>query len=203
MINKVKSFKDKMERRRTTRDFSNAGIPKAIITEIIMTASSAPSGANKQPWFFCAVSDSGLKREIRLEAEKIEQQAYTHKMSEEWKKDLKHLGTNWEKEFLENAPWLIVVFKKTHELVGEKKKKNYYVNESVGLATGFLITAIHNVGLSCLTYTPSPMGFLNGILNRPDNEKPYMVIPIGYAANNAFLPELTKKDQNEVLKFYF
>lgn len=202
MINKSKSFRQLMEKRRTFRDFSSKDIPKKVITDLLMTASTAPSGANKQPWVFCAVSDPKIKKQIRKEAEKIEYEAYTEKMPDEWKKDLEHLKTNWEKEFLENAPWLIVVFKKSYNLVNGIKKKNYYVNESIGLATGVLITAIHNLGLASLTYTPSPMSFLSKILKRPDNEKPYMVIPIGFATENAFLPEITKKNEEEVIVFY-
>lgn len=197
-----KSFRSKMEQRRTIRNYSSREIPIEIIEDLLMTASTAPSGANKQPWIFCAVSDPKIKKQIRKEAEKIEYEAYTEKMSEEWKKDLEHLKTNWKKEFLENAPWLIVVFKKSYNLVDEEKKKNYYVNESVGLATGILIAAIHNLGLASLTYTPSPMSFLSDVLKRPENEKPYMVIPIGFASEKAFLPEITKKNEEEVIVFY-
>jgi len=191
-----------MGKRRSYRHFSSKPITKQIISDILMTASSAPSGANKQPWIFCAISDIEIKKKIREEAEKIEYEAYTKKMSKEWKKELKHLKTGWKKEFLEKAPWIIVVFKKTHEIVNGEKKKNYYINESVGLATGLLIAAIQNVGLNSLTYTPSPMGFLSEILNRPNNEKPYMVIPIGYSEKGAFLPKITKKEETEVIVYY-
>jgi len=191
-----------MEKRRSYRHFSPKPVPKEIITDLLMTASTAPSGANKQPWVFCAVSDPDIKKRIRKEAEKIEYDAYTNKMSDEWKNDLERLRTNWKKEFLDTAPWIIVVFKKSYDIIDGQKKKNYYVNESVGLATGLLIAAIHNAGLTSLTYTPSPMGFLSQILNRPENEKPYMVIPVGYRDENAFLPDIEKKKEKEVIIFY-
>ncbi len=203
MMQKVKEFRKQMGKRRSYRQFSTKSIPKEVIVDLLMTASTAPSGANKQPWVFCAVSDSEIKKQIRKEAEKIEYEAYTKKMSDEWKEDLEHLKTNWNKEFLETSPWIIVVFKKSYEIINGKKKKNYYVNESVGLATGLLIAAIHNAGLVSLTYTPSPMGFLSKILKRPENEKPYMVIPIGYPEENAFLPEIEKKNEKEVMIFYY
>ena len=202
MIQKVKSFRKLMEKRRSYRQFSSKPVPKDIITDLLMTASTAPSGANKQPWVFCAVSDPDIKKRIRKEAEKIEYDAYTNKMSEEWKNDLEHLRTNWKKEFLDTAPWIIVVFKKSYDIIDGQKKKNYYVNESVGLATGLLIAAIQNAGLTSLTYTPSPMAFLSKILDRPENEKPYMVIPVGYRDENAFLPEIEKKKEKEVIIFY-
>ena len=202
MINIVRKYRTKMEQRRSIRNYSSNPISKDIITNLLMTAGTAPSGANKQPWIFCAVSNPEIKNQIRQEAEKVEYIAYTEKMSVEWKKDLEHLKTNREKEFLVNAPWIIVVFKKTYDIIDGEKKKNYYVNESVGLATGILVSAIHNAGLASLTYTPSPMGFLSKILNRPENEKPYMVIPIGYPSENAFLPKIEKKKENELIVFY-
>ena len=195
-------LRQQMESRRSYRQFSTKKISKEIITDLLMISSSAPSGANKQPWLFCAVSDPKIIKQIRIEAEKIEFEAYTQKMSEEWKKDLKHLETNWEKDFLETAPWIIVVFKKPYDIIDGEKKMNYYINESVGLATGMLISAIHQIGLTSLTYTPSPMGFLQKILKRPKNERPYMVIPIGYPKEDAFLPTISKKKENEVIKFY-
>jgi len=201
MENKAKKYRTIMEKRRSYRHFSPKPIPKEVIIDLLMTASTAPSGANKQPWFFCAVSSPEIKKQIRNKAEKIEYNTY-QKMSTEWKKDLAHLNTNWKKEFLETAPWIIVVFKKTFEMVNGKKNKNYYVNESVGLATGILLSAIHNAGFVSLTYTPSPMNFLSVILNRPEEEKPYMVIPIGYPAKDAFLPELSKKQEESLIKFY-
>jgi len=202
MLDKIIAFREKMEKRRTFREFSSKPLTKNIVTELLMTASTAPSGANKQPWIFCAVSDPKLKKQIREEAEKIEYDAYTKKMSIEWKKDLEHLKTNWKKPFLEDAPWLIVVFKKPYDIINGIKKKNYYVNESIGLATGLLITAIHNAGLVSVTYTPSPMGFLTKILNRPENERPYMVIPIGYPKQDAFLPDISKKTEEDVIVYY-
>ena len=167
-----------------------------------MTASSAPSGAHKQPWTFCAVSNPAIKSEIRKAAEEEEYTNYHGRMSDDWLKDLAAFGTDWNKPFLEIAPWLIIVFKKAYDLENGEKKKNYYVNESVGLAAGFLLTAIHQAGLVTLTHTPSPMNFLQKILNRPENERPFLLIPVGYPAENAEVPDLQRKSADEVIRFY-
>lgn len=191
-----------LDKRRTVRHFSDKPVPKAVIENIIMTASSAPSGAHKQPWTFCAVSDPAIKTKIRIAAEEEEYKSYHGRMSEEWLEDLTPLGTDEHKPFLEIAPWLIIVFRKPYDIVKEKKKQNYYVLESVGLASGFLLTAIHNAGLVSLTHTPSPMKFLQKVLNRPENEKPFLLIPVGYPAENAEVPDITRKPAKDVIVYY-
>ncbi|RMG77233.1 MAG: nitroreductase family protein [Bacteroidetes bacterium] len=197
-----RAYRDFMEKRRTLREFSDQPVPKEVIENLIMTASSAPSGAHKQPWVFCAVSDPALKKQIREAAEAEEFRSYHGRMSEEWLEDLAPLGTDEHKPFLEKAPWLIVVFKKPYDIVDGKKKQNYYVTESVGLAAGFLLTAIHHAGLVALTHTPSPMKFLQKLLNRPENEKPFLLIPVGYPATGATVPDLSRKPADEVIVFY-
>ena len=160
-----------MDKRRTVRDFSDKPVPKETIENILMAASTAPSGAHKQPWTFCVVKDPGLKK----------------------------LQTDWQKEFLETAPWLIIVFKKSYELNSDGSKGNvYYASESCGLACGFLLTAIHHAGLVALTHTPSPMNFLSKLLNRPENEKPFLLIPVGYPADECWVPVLKRKELNEM-----
>ena len=197
------AFRLWMEQRRTCRDFSDKPIPKEVIENIILTASTAPSGAHKQPWTFCVVSDPVIKKQIRTAAEKEEQESYEGRMSAEWIKDLGPIGTNWQKPFLEIAPYLIIVFKRSYEFeTGGHKHQNYYVTESVGLACGFLLAAIHNAGLVALTHTPSPMNFLCKILNRPENEKPFLLIPVGYAADDCWVPDLKRKELNDIVIFY-
>lgn len=203
MLRRSEAFYGLMDRRRSLRMFSNKPVPKELIENLIRTASTAPSGAHKQPWTFCAVSDPALKTQIREAAEKEEYESYHGRMSEEWLKDLEPLGTDWHKPFLEIAPWLIVVFKKAYDLDEQGKvHKCYYVNESVGLAAGFLLAAIHNAGLVSLTHTPSPMNFLQKILDRPDNERPFLLIPVGYAAEDAVVPNLVRKPLEQVSVFY-
>lgn len=199
---KSNQFYTHMNRRRTIREFSPENVPKEVIENIIMTASSAPSGAHKQPWTFCAVSDPEIKKQIRLAAEKEEYESYNGRMPERWLQDLEPFNTNWEKPFLEVAPWLIIVFKRPYEIIDGEKLNNYYVTESVGLASGFLLTAIHNAGLVSLTHTPSPMNFLGKVLNRPENEKPFLLIPVGYPAKGVKVPDLKRKEKEEVLIFY-
>ncbi len=192
-----------MSSRRSLREFSSEPVPKQVIENLILTASSAPSGAHKQPWTFCAVSDASIKKQIREAAEIEEKINYTGRMTDIWLEDLEPFGTNWQKPFLEIAPWLLVVFKKSYDLSANgTKKKNYYVNESVGIATGFLLTAIHQAGLVALTHTPSPMNFLEKILQRPANEKAFLLIPVGYPAPDARVPNLTRKGLEEVAVFY-
>lgn len=191
-----------MDKRRTIRDFSDQEIPEGVIDALIMTASTAPSGAHKQPWSFCVVRDKEIKRRIRIAAEQEERESYNHRMPQDWKDDLEALGTNWEKPFLEIAPALIVVFKRSYEVDGDRKRNNYYVTESVGLACGFLLAAIHHAGLAALTHTPSPMNFLSQILERPSNEKPFLLIPVGYPAEGCMVPKLTRKPENEVITYY-
>lgn len=203
MLLKTANYFEKMNKRRSVRDFSDKSVPFEIIENIIKTASTAPSGANKQPWTFCVVQDKELKKKIRLAAEAEERKSYNERMSEEWLQDLKHLGTDANKPFLEIAPYLIVVFKRPFEydLNGEKHQ-NYYVNESVGLACGLLISAIHNAGLVTLTHTPSPMRFLEKILNRPDNERAFLLLPVGYSSKNAYVPDIQRKRIDQILKLY-
>ena len=191
-----------IDRRRSLREFSNRPVAKEIIENIIKTASSAPSGAHKQPWTFCAVSNIDIKKQIRAAAEKEEYDNYHGRMSAEWLEDLAIFETDWKKEFLETSPWLIIVFKKAYDEIEGEKHKNYYVNESVGLATGFLLTAIHQAGLVSLTHTPSPMKFLQKILNRPDNERPFLLIPVAYPAEESTVPDLKRKELEEVSIFF-
>lgn len=203
MLKRSHNFYTWIDTRRTVRDFSSKDVPLEIIENILLTASTAPSGAHKQPWTFCVVSDPDLKKQIRTEAEKEEYESYHGRMSEEWRNDLQTLQTDWHKPFLEVAPYLIVVFKKAYDVTDKGvKRNNYYVNESVGLACGFLLAAIHNAGLVALTHTPSPMNFLTKILNRPENERPFLLIPIGYAANETYVPDLRRKSLKDIACFY-
>jgi len=201
MKERVSAFRAYMDKRRSVREFSDRPLSESLIEDLIMTASSAPSGANKQPWIFCVVSDPEIKSKIRKAAEEEEYENYHGRMSEEWMEDLKKFGTDWHKEFLEISPVLIIVFKKAYDVNEDgSKSKNYYVNESVGLATGFLLTAIHQAGLVSLTHTPSPMNFLQKILNRPSNERPFLLIPVGYPKEGAQVPDITKKSAEEVIE---
>lgn len=196
------SFSQSILKRRSLRFFSKKEVPESVIKELITIASSAPSGANKQPWHFVAINDPEVKEQIRQAAEEEEKAFYGGRASEEWLDDLKPFATNWQKPFLEDAPWLIVVFRKNYDIneTGEKSK-NYYVQESVGIACGFLIAAIHAAGLVTLTHTPSPMGFLSKILKRPQNEKPFLLLPVGYAADDAKVPNIQKKGLEEISDF--
>lgn len=203
MIAKSEKFCRKMDERRTVRDFSDKPVPKEVIENIIKTASTAPSGAHKQPWTFCVVSDAAIKMQIREAAEKEEYESYNGRMSTDWMDDLKPLQTDWHKPFLEIAPYLIIVFRKAYESGTDgKAKNNYYVQESVGLACGFLLAAAHEAGLVALTHTPSPMNFLTKILNRPENERPFLLIPVGYAADETFVPDIKRKPLEEVVVWY-
>jgi nitroreductase len=202
MFERSHQFYEMMDKRRSLRFFSDKKVPKAVIENIIKTASTAPSGAHKQPWTFCAVSNPDIKKAIKEAAEKEEYINYHGRMSEDWLNDLAAFETDWKKPFLEIAAWLIIVFKKAYEVESGDKKKNYYVNESVGLASGFLLTAIHQAGLVSLTHTPSPMNFLQKILDRPDNERPFLLIPVGYPAEGATVPNLERKPLEDVSKFY-
>lgn len=203
MTERSLDFYEWMNQRRTVRDFSDRAVPAEVIKNIIKTASTAPSGAHKQPWTFCLVSNPALKKSIRIAAEKEESENYNGRMSEEWLKDLAPLGTNVEKPFLETAPWLIVVFKRSYETeAGGHKHQNYYVTESCGLACGFLLAAIHHAGLAALTHTPSPMNFLSSLLNRPANEKPFLLIPVGYPAEECWVPQLERKPLELISVWY-
>ncbi len=202
MIKRSKEFYEYMDKRRSLRMFSDREIPIEVIENIIKTASSAPSGAHKQPWTFCVVSNPAIKKEIRKAAEAEEYLSYNGRMTKEWLADLAVFNTDWHKEFLETVPYLIVVFKKSYDLINAQKHKNYYVNESVGLATGFLIAAIHQAGLVTLTHTPSPMIFLQKILKRPENEKPFLLLPIGFPTDGAEVPDLKRKPLEEIMVLF-
>ena len=196
------SFFEKMNERRTVRAIDSRMVPEEILENIIRTAATAPSGAHKQPWTFCLISDPEIKKQIRIGAEEEELISYSERMPEDWKQDLKPLATDWQKPFLEEAPYLIAVFKQSYGLENGVKSQHYYVNESVGIACGILITAIHLAGLVTVTHTPSPMNFLGKILGRPENERPYLLLPIGYPKKDAFVPDLERKPLHEVLKKY-
>ncbi len=210
LLKRSHDFYQWMDKRRTVRDFSANPVPKEVIEHIILTASTAPSGAHKQPWTFCVVSDPALKKQIRTEAEKEEYESYHGRMPEEWLKDLRPLQTGWQKEFLETAPYLIVVFKRSYELETKSdglrltlhKHQNYYVTESCGIACGFLLAAIHHAGLVALTHTPSPMNFLSLLLNRPENEKPFLLIPVGYPAEECWVPDIKRKSLDKITAWY-
>jgi nitroreductase len=203
MLEKSRSFFALMDQRRSVREFSDKPVAKEVIENIVCTASTAPSGAHKQPWTFCIVSDPEIKKQIRAAAEAEEKESYANRMSDEWLKDLEKFATNWEKPFLEKAPYLIIIFKKIFDLdVDGDKHTNYYVQESVGIAAGMLITAIHQAGLVTLTHTPSPMNFLTKVLNRPVNEKPFLLLPVGYASADAEVPILERKSLQDISVWY-
>ena len=201
MRSRSESFLNEIITRRTVREFSDRIVPIDIINNCIKTAASAPSGANKQPWHFVVVRDSGIKTKIREAAEKEEKEFYGHRATKEWLEDLNQFGTDWHKPFLDIAPYLIVVFRKIYDLEDDgTQRKNYYVNESVGIASGFLLAALHHAGLATLTHTPSPMNFLGEILNRPKNEKAFLLIPVGYPAKDAEVPDISKKPFGAISK---
>lgn len=203
MLERSQFFHEAMDSRRSVREFSSSPVPREVIENLIKTASTAPSGAHKQPWTFCVVENPEIKKQIRIAAEEEEFESYESRMSSDWIEDLKPLGTDWRKPFLETAPYLIIVFRRIYESgADDKKKNNYYVQESVGIATGFLIAAIHNAGLVSLTHTPSPMNFLTKTLNRPANEKPYLLIPVGYPAEECWVPDLQRKGLEDICVFY-
>ena len=198
-------FRAFMAKRHSIRDFTDQPVPRDIIENCLMTAGSAPSGANHQPWFFACVSDPALKARIREEAEVEERKFYDGGGSDEWIKALEPIGTNADKPHLTTAPWLIVIFaQRWGEFDDGTRYKNYYVPESVGIATGFLITALHNAGLSCLTHTPNPMKFLNAALDRPDSEKPVMILTVGHPSKDATVPAVAKykKPLDKIARFY-
>ena len=203
MIERAATGYRELSTRRTVRDFSPDPVPRSVIEDIVRTAASAPSGAHKQPWTFCVVEDAAIKQQIREAAEREEYENYHGRMSEDWLADLEQFGTDWKKPFLTVAPYLIVVFKKPYDLdPGGSKRKNYYVNESVGIACGFLIAAIHRAGLVTVTHTPSPMNFLQRVLNRPENERAYLLLPVGLPAEEATVPAISRKGLEEVMTWY-
>lgn len=203
MLQRAQAFYQFMDKRRTVRDFSDQPVDRSVIEQLILTASTAPSGAHKQPWTFCVVSDPALKQQIRAAAEKEEYDSYNGRMTPEWLEDLAPLGTDLHKPFLETAPYLIVVFKKAYDFKeGGSKRNNYYVAESVGIACGFLIAAIQQAGLVTLTHTPSPMNFLTKLLKRPENERPFLLLPVGYPADEVKVPDLKRKSLEEVAVWF-
>jgi iodotyrosine deiodinase len=193
MITAAESFRADMTRRRSVRDFSPDPVPREIIEHALMTAGTAPSGANQQPWSFAAISSVEIKKRIREAAEEEEKQFYAGRAGQDWLGALAHLGTDWEKPFLEEAPWLIAIFAQRWGEADGKKTKHYYVPESVGIATGFLIAALHQSGLATLTHTPSPMGFLNEICGRPESEKAVILLIVGYPKDGCTVPRISKK----------
>ena len=202
MTQRATSFYAEMQRRRTVRQFSPRPVPRAIIEQALLAAGTAPSGANLQPWHFAVVSDPARKTEIRIAAEAEEYEFYHHRAPQEWLEALAPLGTNEDKPFLETAPYLIAIFAQSYGVLPDGRKvKNYYVSESVGIATGILITALHTAGLVMLTHTPSPMSFLNRICARPANEKPYLLLVVGYPADDAEVPTITKKLLADIATF--
>lgn len=205
MATSVQSFRDYMRKRHSIRDFDERRVPREIIEDCVRTAGSAPSGANHQPWYFVAVADQEKKHLIRLAAEKEEKRFYDGAAGEEWLRALEPMGTGAEKPHLDIAPWLIVIFaQRFGQLIDGTTFKNYYVPESVGIATGFLLAALHHAGLSTLTHTPNPMRFLNNLLNRPASEKPTMIVAVGHPSENATVPTAAKqkKPLDEILSVY-
>ncbi len=203
LLRRAAAFHLTMARRRTVRDYSNRPVPRGVIEHALATAGSAPSGANLQPWHFVAISDrdGGLRRTIREAAEAEEREFYTQRAPQAWLDALAPLGTDWRKPFLDIAPWLIAVFVKPHGVSADGSVlKHYYAVESVGIATGLLIAALHEAGLATLTHTPSPMGFLNTLLDRPSNERPFLLLVAGYPADDAKVPDITRKPRGEIMQ---
>jgi iodotyrosine deiodinase len=204
LLTRAVAFRQSMARRRTVRDYADRDVPREVIESAIAAAATAPSGANLQPWHFVAVGrdDMALRNRIRVEAEEEEREFYNNRAPQEWLEALAPLGTDWRKPFLEVAPWLVAVFVKpfSHHADG-RVMKHYYAVESVGIATGFLIAALHQAGLATLTHTPSPMGFLNTLLDRPSHERPFLLLVVGYPADDAQVPDITRKPLADVLSF--
>lgn len=202
MTARASIFYEEMRRRRTVREFSDRPVPRSVIEKCLMTAGTAPNGANLQPWHFVVVSDPDVKRKIRLAAEEEEREFYSGRAPQEWLDALAPLGTDEHKPFLETAPYLIAVFSQRFGLLPDGGKvKHYYTTESVGIATGMLITAVHNAGLVSLTHTPSPMNFLNELLGRPESERPFLLLVVGYPAEDAMVPDIRKKSLEEISTF--
>ena len=203
MFERAKELNGLLQKRRTVRDYSNKPVPRKIIEQCLLAANSAPSGANRQPWHFALVNDAEKKKEIREGAEEEEREFYTSRAPQDWLDALAPLGTDANKPFLETAPYLIIIFGQKYD-IGEngQKLKNYYVAESVGIATGLLIAALHNAGLATLTHTPAPMKFLNKILDRPDTERPIMILVVGYPEENARVPDISRKTLDQFTSFH-
>ena len=202
MQHRAAAFHADITRRRTVRDFSAASVPREIIEKCIAAAGCAPSGANQQPWRFVAIANPAIKKTIRDAAEVEEREFYKHRATDAWREALAPLGTDAEKPFLETAPWLIAVFYEAYGITADgMKEKRYYPIDSVGIATGFLIAALHHVGLASLTHTPSPMAFLNAILGRPENERPFVLMVVGYPGDEAMVPAISRKSLDEIAVF--
>jgi iodotyrosine deiodinase len=200
MLRRSREFRDLMRQRRSVRQFAPDPVPFEVIENAIATAGSAPSGANQQPWTFVVVSDRETKRRMREAAEAEERTSYDHRMSQEWLRALAHLGTDWHKPHLTDAPYVIVVFEQVYGVRPDGSRyKHYYARESVGIAVGLLVAALHYAGLATLTHTPSPMGFLRDLLGRPANERPFVVIPVGYPAADCMVPQIDKKALDEIM----
>lgn len=202
MLRRAEAFRDEVRRRRTVREFARRPVPREVIAACVEAAATAPNGANQQPWHFVVVTDPEVKRRIRLGAEEEEREFYGHRAPQEWLHALEPFGTDEHKPFLEDAPHLIVIFAEAYGVLPDGgKEKRYYAQESVGIATGILITALHHAGLATLTHTPSPMRFLNEILVRPANERPFLILVVGYPAVEAKVPVITKKPAGEIMTF--
>ena len=201
MRERAAQFYERMAQRRSVRDFSDRPVPRELIEDAIRTAGTAPSGANQQPWQFVAVDNPDLKQEIR-EVEEEEKKTYEERMPDEWREALAPLGTDWQKPYLTTAPWIVVCFAEPYGIdENGDKQTHYYVQESVGIACGLFITALHHMGLATLTHTPAPMGFLRDILDRPDHERPYILFPVGYPAADATVPDIDKKPLDEIVQW--
>lgn len=201
-LQRTQEFASFLDKRRTVREFSSQTVPQSIIEQAIQAAGTAPSGANQQPWRFVAVSNPELKKQIRVAAESEEREFYGHRAPDEWLQALSHLGTDADKPFLETAPWLIAIFYERNGIDSEgNKQKRYYPHESTGIACGLLIAALHHAGLSTLTHTPSPMGFLNDLLGRPKNEMPYLLLVVGYASENCHVPDIQRLPLAQIADF--
>ena len=202
LIERSKEFYAMMQKRRTVRDFSDRPVPRELIEHCLSAAGTAPSGANLQPWHFVAISDPDVKREIRIAAESEEKEFYEHRAPKAWLEALAPLGTDWHKPFLETAPWLVAVFAQPFRILSDgTRSPTYYAIESVGIATGILVTAVHSCGLASLTHTPSPMGFLNRILKRPSHEKPFLLLVVGHPAQDARVPDISRKSLAKISSF--
>jgi nitroreductase len=202
VVARAREWYDEMDRRRSVRRFSPEPVPREAIELAIRTASTAPSGAHHQPWRFVAVADPTIRHRIREAAEAEERESYGGRMPDEWLRELAPLGTDWHKAYLDVAPWIVVLFEETHGFHADgRPRKHYYVRESVGIACGMFLTAIHRMGLVALTHTPSPMGFLNEVLGRPANERPFVVMPVGHPAPDCVVPDLRRKPLDDVAIF--
>lgn len=200
MLARSRSFRNRLARRRTVRQFSTEPVPWQLVEDAVVAAGTAPSGANQQPWTFVVVSDPETKRRIREAAEAEERRNYEGRFSDEWLRAIEPIGTDWRKPHLEDAPYVIVVFEQAYGVGPDGQKlKHYYVRESVGIAVGFLLASLHEAGLATLTHTPSPMGFLRQILGRPENERAYVVVPVGYPAEGATVPDIDRKQRDAIL----